>query len=169
MYSIVVLSLATATLTACSGSPMVRNGPIYINELMARNSTVLSDDEAEFDDWVELYNDSGSAIDLAGWYISDNANDPQKAQLPQGLEVPAGGVLLLWCDGDTDQGPDHLPFRLSGDGEEVLLTNPEGNEVDHVEFGALAEDVSFASFPDGGDLIECPNPTPGELNGDSCQ
>ena len=42
-------------------------GGLVVNELMADNQTTLQDSEGEFDDWVELYNNSGSDIYLNGY------------------------------------------------------------------------------------------------------
>jgi hypothetical protein len=157
------------TFVACDDTPPIGEGPLFINELMPRNTTVIEDNEGEFDDWVELYNETGSDIGLGGWFLSDDSEEPRKAELPAGLVVRAGGVLLLWCDDDTEQGPDHLPFKLAGGGEEVVLTDPEGNVIDRVEFTDLPEDISLARLSDGtADLRVCDSPTPGERNGSEC-
>ena len=44
----------------CSSS----NAQIIINEISNKNSVQIADEDNEFDDWIELYNPSDSAIDL---------------------------------------------------------------------------------------------------------
>lgn len=165
-----VAALAMVTVIGCddSGDP-AGSGVLVINEVMPRNTTVITDEEGEFDDWFEIYNPSSQDVDLGGFFASDSVDDPYRAELPAGLVVPGRGVLLMWCDNDVEQGSNHLPFKLKGEGEEVLLSNEEGILSDRVEFGDLAEDLSLARIPDGdGEPVSCDAPTPGELNGNSC-
>ena len=46
-------------------------------------------------DAVEFYNPTGAAIDLSGWYLSDDADNYQKFRIPNGTVIPAGGYLVL--------------------------------------------------------------------------
>ena len=48
---------------------------LFINEFLASNDTCCSDEEGEFDDWVELYNSSSNPIDVGGMYVADNLDD----------------------------------------------------------------------------------------------
>ena len=55
-------------------SPEERNrglGQVVISEFMEKNRAVLRDEDGDFSDWIELYNQSGEAVSLAGWTISD--------------------------------------------------------------------------------------------------
>ncbi|MBR4724968.1 MAG: hypothetical protein IK071_04215, partial [Lachnospiraceae bacterium] len=38
--------------------------PVYINEICAKNTTITTGGEGKYYDWVELYNDSDTAVDL---------------------------------------------------------------------------------------------------------
>jgi len=60
--------------------------------------------------------------------------------------------LVVWADGDEEQGEYHLPFKLSGSGEEIgLYTSPDSGttEVHTIVFGQQVADVSHGMFPDG--------------------
>ena len=46
-------------------------GQVVISEFMEKNRAVLRDEDGDFSDWIELYNQSGEAVSLAGWTISD--------------------------------------------------------------------------------------------------
>jgi hypothetical protein len=153
-------------------------GPITdvrINELMPRNSLTLADDYGDYDDWLELYNPGDSDVALAGYFVSDTVQSPDKWLLPAEAVVPAEGFLILWADGQPEQGALHLGFRLSGNGEGAWLSSPDGSPVDSVTFELVGtSDTSYSRYPDGADLDEggswewCSAPTPRELNGDSC-
>jgi len=150
--------------TASGGTVM-----LSLNEVMPSNVSTIADEADELDDWLELYNGEDDAIDLGGWYLSDDDDDPLKAQLPQGLLVPGHGVLLIWADHDLDQGDDHVDFRLDKEGEVIILSDPDGVLVDRLAYQNASDDQSFARIPDGtGEFVICWQPTPGTLNGAAC-
>ncbi|QDV70711.1 Inner spore coat protein H [Rosistilla carotiformis] len=141
---------------------------IYINEWMADNDSTIQDpDEAEaYEDWIELYNPGTAAIDLSGFYLTDDASEPTQWQFPTGSTIDAGGYLVIWADEDTDQGDDHASFKLSSGGEAIWLYNVDGvSIVDTVTFGEQTTDVSYGRYPDGSDtLVSMSTPTPGATN-----
>ena len=145
---------------------------VRLNELLASNHTGHTDAEGDADDWIELYNSDSIAVDLAGYFISDNVNKPYKWQIPAGsassTTIEAGGFLLLWADDEQEEGATHLPFKLDAAGEHVLLTSPDSVLLDWIGFGQQTTDVSLARLPDGtGDWILCTVPTPNVSNGSS--
>jgi len=151
-----------------------RVATVRLNEVMPRNSDTVADENGEFDDWVELYNSGDTDVSLAGYFISDKEDSLYKWQLPSEVVIAAGSVLVLWADKDAESGARHLGFGLSGDGEGVWLTSPDGDRVDSVSFGPAPPGSSYSRYPDGADIGEggswqwCASPTPDELNGDSC-
>jgi len=153
-----------------SGTAISNSLPaVFINELMASNASTIMDENGEYDDWFEIYNSTSDAVDLAGWYTSDDANNLTKYQFPIGgteAIVPANGFLLVWADNQTEQGDLHTDFALSANGEAVILTAPDGVSVaDSISFGAQDDDISYGRQADG----ELPwvlfsAPTPGASN-----
>jgi len=146
--------------------------PLFINEVMPSNQSAHLDPDGaaeEYDDWLELYNASGEAADLEGYFISDDPTDVYRRRLPAGLEIPARGYLLLYADGEPEQGNAHLPFKLSAAGEQLTLTTSGGLLVDGIEWTDAQPDQSFARFPDGeGEFVQCASSTPGATNGSAC-
>ncbi len=122
---------------------------LCINEFQASNQSTVQDESGAFPDWIELYNLTGSDLDLGGYFITDDLDTPDKHQLAAGLVVPAGGFLLLWADGDIDQGDNHLPFALAKEGEELGLFDPDGRAINTLEYLPQVSDWSAARFPDG--------------------
>jgi len=107
--------------------------PVIINEILSHTDPPLVDS-------VELYNRSFGDVDIGGWCISDQTEDPCRTRLPQGLVIPTGSYLVI-----TES---LLGFRLSEMGEDLLLseTTPDGtlSGVQHrVEFGASPNGVSL--------------------------
>jgi hypothetical protein len=155
---------------ACTACVVEVSTPVVINEIQSNNLLTLADGEGEFDDWIELYNVSDEDADLSGYYLSDNALHPTRWIFPDDPDsvVPAGGHLLVWTDGDNNQGNLHANFRLRATGEEVGLYSPLSvglDIVDRVEFDPMEQDYSFARIPDGGpDWTITSSPTPGATN-----
>lgn len=123
-------------------------GTVFINEIMAANT--YSGIDSYFNnycDWIELYNAGDRVIDLSSHFLTDNFNNPQKWQIPDGTVIGPGEYLVFWADGEDIY--DHTNFKLSREGEEVGLFNSVGATVDYVIFGPQEPDVSFGRKPDG--------------------
>ena len=129
--------------------PVPAIGEVLINELMADNGTTALDSNGENDDWIELYNTTANGIDLTGLYLSDDAANLMKWQIPIGTSVAANDVLVFWTDNDALQSGLHTNFKLSSAGELLILS--DGITIyDQVIFGVQTTDVSYARCPDGG-------------------
>ena len=139
---------------------------IFINEFLAINNTVNVDEFSEYDDWLELYNSSSDTINLHNHYLSDDPDNLTKWKFPDNdIFVAPNDYLLIWCDNDESQGIMHTNFKLSGSGEFIALTNPDGQTIiDTLSFSAQIEDVSFGRFPDGSSQWITMSPTPGSSN-----
>jgi hypothetical protein len=44
-----------------------------ITEFLATNSNVRADSDGSFSDWIELHNPDAAPVDLAGWFLTDDA------------------------------------------------------------------------------------------------
>ena len=74
--------------------PIIGTGDVRINELVAQNTVGATDELGEFEDWIELYNNTNSDINLAGYNISDNQLNLSKWQFPLNTIIPANGYFL---------------------------------------------------------------------------
>ena len=139
---------------------------IFINEFLAKNNTVNIDEFSENDDWLELYNNSSDTINLHNHYLSDDLDNLTKWKFSDNdILVAPNDYLLIWCDNDESQGVLHTNFKLSGNGEFIALTNPDGvTVIDTLAFGEQLEDISFGRFPDGSSQWIEMSPSPGYSN-----
>jgi len=127
---------------------------VVINEICASNSTLVSDGEGDYDDWIELYNNSNEAKSLKGYYLSDDSDDLTRWTFPN-ITIEANSYLIIWADKDEEQGDYHAGFKLSASGEEVILSNQNKEIADHVSFGNQESDATFGRFPNGtGPFVE---------------
>jgi len=133
--------------TATTTNNMV--GDIVINEFMTDNNSTVFDQNEEFDDWIELYNNTNAAISLDGYFLSDDADDLMQWQFPDGTNIAANEYLIVWADDDTDQTGLHANFKLSSTAESIFLTNPIEVIIDEVSYVNSTTDFSFARSPNG--------------------
>lgn len=122
---------------------------IFINEFSASNTSMLEDKEFEdFSDWVELINVGDTAINLKGYFLTDNLSTPNKWQIQADLIIEPDSFALIWADGlDTEL---HASFKLSASGEEIGLFSPELFRLDSIIYLEQRSDISFGRSPNGG-------------------
>ena len=140
----------------------VSSEDVVINELMASNTKTATDNNGQFDDWIELHNKSAAAVNIGGYYISDDAVNLNKWKIPANTIVPANGYLIIWADEDSSQNTAthlHANFKLSGSGEAVLLSKGDLTLVDNVTFGVQKADIGFARRPNGTGNFAIQTPT----------
>ena len=133
-------------------TPNLNAGDVVINEIMADNTKTVENPKGAFADWIELYNKTGASVSLAGAYMTDDKTLPTKWQFPATTTIPAFGYLIVWLDDDstntTDSRP-HTNFKLSANGETVVLYNTAKTKVDSVTFAKQGKDTSWARYPNG--------------------
>ncbi len=144
---------------------------LFINEILASNTQTLPDEQGEYDDWFELYNASYDSLNIGGLCFRDAADQPCRWQLPlhfpEKTTLPPHSFLLLWADGQSEQGLLHADFKLSAGGETVAIFQREGNgysEQERLNFGQQSPDVSWGRYPDGSAQTVFMQPTPGATN-----
>ncbi|MBN1507413.1 MAG: lamin tail domain-containing protein [Sedimentisphaerales bacterium] len=145
-------------------------GAVVVNELLANSQGVGPD-------WIELYNTTDQAIDIGGWFLTDDADDLTKYRIAAGTNIPAGGYLVFDEDqhfGNPDDPGCREPFALSRDGETVYLHSGSagalaGGYGEQQKFEASDAGISLgrhAKSTGGYDFVALSRPTPGAANAD---
>ena len=104
---------------------------VRINELVASNQRGLEDADGDSSDWIELYNREPHAVDLTGWYLTDDPEDLRKWRF-HGRTLPAGALLVVFASGKDRAdlaGELHAGFRLDRDGDYLALVLPDGETI----------------------------------------
>ena len=139
--------------TAPGGSPGADNtgrppeiGGVIINEILAHS-------HAEAPDWIELYNTNGHAVNIGGWFLSDDEQDLKKYEIPDTTIIEPYGYIVFYEDlhfGNPATPGSHSPFGLSENGETLYLHSGSNGELtgysNTEKFGASATGVSFGRY-----------------------
>ena len=143
--------------------------PVRINEVSAANG-IFVNDLFKKNDWIELYNPTDKAVDVAGMYLSDKAGNPKKFQIPAATKtvstvIPAHGHLVVWADKLEPVSQLHASFKLAQEGGNVILSPQDGSWYDIFSYGAHDAYHTVGLYPDGGtQLYVMERPTIGAAN-----
>jgi hypothetical protein len=144
-------------------SPKIFPGDIVINEFLADNGSTIADQDGEYDDWIELYNNTGQDISLTGVLLSDDYAEPYTWSFPDTI-IAANDYLIVWADKDDEQEGLHADLKLSKSGEEIILSNPDTTLIDSIQFGQQFTDTTFGRYPNGTGDFQFMPPTFGAEN-----
>jgi len=128
---------------------------VVLNELYYH--PITQDDADEF---IELHNRSGAAVNLAGWRFEDGVD----FTFPSGASIPAGGFVVVGANRVRllANHPGLDPATVFGDwsgtlsngGERVALSKPDTirstNDVGEVTTSTIRIVVSEVTYADGG-------------------
>lgn len=162
MPLVIRLSFLLLTLTLyAAGNPV--SAQVALNEIQASNGITIADEDGDFEDWIELYNYGNETVNLSGYGLSDEYDDPFRWVFPT-VAIGPGEFLLVWASGKDRTTPAsalHTNFSISADGEEIILTDPDGERVDELPPEPIPRDLSYGRVPDGiGDWFFFSEPTP---------
>ncbi|HOW63925.1 MAG TPA: lamin tail domain-containing protein [Candidatus Paceibacterota bacterium] len=113
-------------------------------------SEVLSHTDPPLEDAIELQNVTTGSVNIGYWWLSDDAVEPMKFQIPAGTTVGPGGFVVFY---EKQFGEGKSGFHLdSAEGDEVYLS--EGNSAGQlsgrqiaVSFGPLKNGISVGRHP----------------------
>jgi hypothetical protein len=116
--------------------------PIYVNELLPeiRQTQTCR---------IELLNPNNAALDVSGWFLTDNFRTPKKHRLPNGTVIPPNGFFVL--SGAGFAAPDGSTFTFNAAGEEVYLLSADAagkltGWLHGFEYGAVPRGGSFGRY-----------------------
>ena len=106
----------------CAAAPL--RAQIVISEFLASNSNSIVDENGDNEDWIEISNSSGSPVNLLGWYLTDDVNQPRKWAFPS-MTLNGGAFRVVFASNKNRANPAanlHTNFKLSASPGYLALT-----------------------------------------------
>ena len=181
-----VLALFQAQSAILDEEITLKIGEVVINEFMASNDggqtsnpndwyPITNQINGTTHDWIEIFNNSPSPLDLGGWHLTDEPSALGKWTFPSPTNIPAGGFLIVYASGSgvpDGNGNFNTNFKLSSGGEYLALVNSSGTIEsefcpDNTNYPKQDEDVSYGLDPTNGAPVYFSSPSPGFANNTS--
>ena len=142
-----------------------KNGKIYISEIIADNNSTIQDNNGEYSDYIEIYNGNSFPINLKNYYLSNKTYDKNRWNFPD-IEIKSKEYLIVYASGldecDIKNRICHTNFKLSKNGEKIILTDKNNNIINEFIFPKQYTDISYGYK--NGKYMYFKTPTPGEKN-----
>jgi hypothetical protein len=150
---------------------------VLINEIM------FEPDNGE-PEWVELFNQSSSAIDLSGWSINDVYTTPVTKKIQKNISIPAKSYLVLTNDSSIINYHRNISSQilkmalpvLNNDKDGVVLKDSLGILIDSMMYSTenkikkgfsierVEPSASSILFNNWGQSLDIEQSTPGRIN-----
>lgn len=124
---------------------------VRVSRVMTGNRSACFPVNGQYFDWIELENPGKYAVDLTGWRLADDA-DLRGAYVFSGASIAPGGTLVAYCAPRPDNAPEDAVFtgfRLSGDGELVVLADPRERVAEALDVPAMKPDWVYLRNENG--------------------
>ncbi|MFA6919204.1 MAG: lamin tail domain-containing protein [Patescibacteria group bacterium] len=127
-------TVSTTTSTTSSTIPIIYNlHDLVINEFLSDPAT------SSEKEWVELYNNTTSTIDLSGWTMSDNSSTSTMSGFISATDTDRFFVF------------EFSSSKLNNDGDIITLKDPTGQIIDQIIYGNYGSDTANNTLaPDKG-------------------
>ncbi len=153
-------------LSKSGGTVAVSTASVEINEVMTSNKGAVPDGQGNFPDWIEIHNRTDKAVDISGYGLSDDLLSAAKWTFPSNTSIEAGGYVVVFCSGSTEDGDMHAPFKLSAS-DDVILTTVSGTVIDSVTLKAVTSGNSLGRDAADTSVWKEMRPSPGYENTDA--
>src|SRR5688500_8273980 len=136
--AVVISWAANHGITDLSSNPFVGNSwnytldpnapppQIMISEFVADNNDSLNDEDGDDSDWIEIFNPTGTVVDLTGWSLSNNTNNYGLWKFPS-VSLGANSYLIVFASSKNKTNPAgklHTTFNIRKEGGSLFLSDP---------------------------------------------
>ena len=144
---------------------------IKINEILTNNTNSCIDEFGNHSPWIEIVNSDYHVLNVAGYYLTNDINNPKKYWIPTGdprTIISIRNYILFYVDGKSDQGVFHTNFNLNETNFLALFSSDGNTLIDSLTFPKnLKENISYSRINADSDIWKTEKATPlfkNELN-----
>lgn len=168
---IILINLSCTIQVSCQDIGTMSMEEVVINEVLY--DPIGNDVDGEF---MEIFNNGASSVDVTGWQITDNDGDGPDMVLPA-MTLPSKAFIVVWSGGgvdDLDPSDGVISLHMgrsqgvwTNTGDDVLLLREDGTPADLITFGegtyvdptpvGTGWNGSIGLFPEGYSLSRLPD------------
>lgn len=135
---------------------------ILINEICPSNVSNKLNENGEYDDWIEIFNDGNSAVNLGGYGLSDIISEPYKFVFPNFDLGPNQKVLVFASGINRTDLSNHWETAVSAQTTWkyfVGTSTPDSNwrnlSFNHSSWASGAGGIGFGDNDDNTTITQC--------------
>jgi hypothetical protein len=117
---------------ACFSASLLQAQPtLLITEFLSENNRGLVDEDGDEVDWIEIYNASSNAVNLANWSLTDTPGNLTKWRFPATNILANRYMVIFASEKDRRRAgePLHTNFKLDKEGEFLALVWTNGTTI----------------------------------------
>lgn len=158
----IISSLMLIFIFGNSDSNYGKYGSLYINEVSSTNFSIITDEDGDYSDYIEIYNGYDFDINLEGYHLSDKEYKIDTWTFPD-VTIKSHEYLIVFASGkDKYDKYLHTNFKLKETGEVVILVDKDNTVLSKVKFSETAYNTSYGY--NGRKYVYFYNGTPGLKN-----
>lgn len=135
--NIISLAVLLTLLISVDGFAKAKSIPmVRFNEVLVMNDSNAVDDFGQHSAWIELFNPNYNSVNIGGYYLTDDLNNPTKYWIPTGdpaTKIPSRCYTVFWADNKPSRGIFHINFDLEGAKTLALFSADGKTLIDKVE------------------------------------
>ncbi len=117
----------------------INDNSIEITEILVRNGGQFTDNYGAFSGYIELTNTTDEIVNLKGYSLSNDVDEPFKWNLPD-IEIQPNEIILIYTSGkDITEDILHTSFNLDSKTGNVVLSKN----------GKIVRNISYDNLPNG--------------------
>ena len=153
--------------TAFMANDSFTPGDVVISEVLCSNNQIDFDATGSSSDYIEIENRGSEPVNLAGYGLTDNADNPAKFRFPD-VTLQPGGYAVVYATGADDATAESMQasFKLSRLGNTLSLFNAGDQLIDRYFIGTVPQNVSVGREEGATEILYFSTPTPDKANGD---
>lgn len=137
---------------------------IRINEILTNNTNSCIDEYGNYVPWIEIVNTDYHALNIGGYYLTNDINNPKKSWIPTGdprTIIAIRNYILIFGDGNSKKGIFHTNFNLNETNFLALFSSDGKTLIDSITFPkVLKENISYARINADSDIWKTGKATP---------
>ena len=111
---------------------IVAQNNIRLNEVCSRNISIISDEDGDFEDWIEIYNPDTIPVELKNYYLSDDKDELNMWTFPD-ITIGSEEYMVVFASGkDKNNTIHHWETALHGDSAWHMLNPEEQVQEDYI-------------------------------------